>query len=255
MAIYALRPLSTGEILDGALTLLRRHFRLVLWIALAFEGVPTVMDVYLDLAGGGGGHPGLALLDRILSATGAMLGTGAPVRVVSEAYLGRTPRLRDALGFAGDKLGAIFGANFTSGILTALALLALVVPGIVVACGYSVAAEVAALASPGSAGAALRRSWDLTKGFKGKALALWLVSVCLILAVFLGAGLLGGVLAALGGAFEAGGPGVTAVGSLFVFSGVSFLVPPLFFRLPGGQGGVCFGNLTQQPGTGGRGQR
>ena len=34
MAIYALRPLSTGEILDGALTLLRRHFRLVLWIAL-----------------------------------------------------------------------------------------------------------------------------------------------------------------------------------------------------------------------------
>ena len=58
MAIYALRPLSTGEILDGALTLLRRHFRLVLWIALAFEGVPTVMDVYLDLAGGGGTIPG-----------------------------------------------------------------------------------------------------------------------------------------------------------------------------------------------------
>ena len=195
MAIYALRPLSTGEILDGALTLLRRHFRLVLWIALAFEGVPTVMDVYLDLAGGGGDHPGLALLDRILSATGAMLVTGATVRVVSEAYLGRTPRLRDALGFAGDKLGAIFGANFTSGILTALALLALVVPGVVVACGYSVAAEVAALESPGSAGAALRRSWDLTKGFKGKALALWLVAVCLMLAVFLGAGLLGGVLA------------------------------------------------------------
>ena len=81
MAIYALRPLSTGEILDGALTLLRRHFRLVLWIALAFEGVPTVMDVYLDLAGGGGDHPGLALLDRILSATGAMLVTGATVRV------------------------------------------------------------------------------------------------------------------------------------------------------------------------------
>src|SRR5881398_1160864 len=104
MAIYALRPLSTGEILDGALTLLRRHLRLVLWIALAFEGVPTVMDVYLDLAGGGGDHPGLALLDRILSATGAMLVTGATVRVVSEAYLGRTPRLRCA-GLRGRQAG------------------------------------------------------------------------------------------------------------------------------------------------------
>src|ERR1051325_5125388 len=155
MAIYVLRPLSTGEVLDGALTLLRRHFRLVLSIALVCEGIPSIIDVYVDLPGGGRQNPGLALLDRLLSAIGALLVTGATVRVVSEAYLGRTPRLRDALGFAGDKLGAIFGANFASGILTGLAFLALVIPGIVVACGYSVAAQVAALESPGSAGGAL----------------------------------------------------------------------------------------------------
>jgi len=250
MAIYALRPLSTGEILDGALTLLRRHFRLVLWIALAFEGVPTVMDVYLDLAGGGGDHPGLALLDRILSATGAMLVTGATVRVVSEAYLGRTPRLRDALGFAGDKLGAIFGANFTSGILTALALLALVVPGVVVACGYSVAAEVAALESPGSAGAALRRSWDLTKGFKGKALALWLVAVCLMLAVFLGAGLLGGVLAALGGAFEPVVAVLTAFVSLFVYPVISCVFTLFYYDLRVRKEGFDLEILAKQLGLG-----
>src|ERR1051325_3802409 len=183
MAIYVLRPLSTGEVLDGALTLLRRHFRLVLSIALVCEGIPSIIDVYVDLPGGGRQNPGLALLDRLLSAIGALLVTGATVRVVSEAYLGRTPRLRDALGFAGDKLGAIFGANFASGILTGLAFLALVIAG-----GCSVAAQVAALESPGSAGGALRRSWDLTKGFKGKALVLWMVSICLILVVFFGAG-------------------------------------------------------------------
>jgi hypothetical protein len=250
MATYPLRPLSTGEILDGALTLLRRHFRLVLWISLACEGIPSVMDVYLDLAGGGGQHSGLALLDRILSAIGAMLVTGATVRVVSEAYLGRTPRLRDALGFAGDKLGAIFGANFMSGILTALALLALVVPGIVVACGYSVAAQVAALETPGSAGAALSRSWSLTKGFRAKALVLWLVSVCLVLVVFLGAGVLGGLLAALGGALEAAVAVFAAFASLLVYPVISFVFTLFYYDLRVRKEGFDLEVLATQLGLG-----
>src|SRR2546422_10747760 len=84
------------------------------------------------------------------------------------------------------------------GLLTFLALIALVIPGVVVACGYSVAAEVAALES-GSAGGALRRSWGLTKGVKLEALGLWGVSGCLILVVFLGARARGGFRAALAG--------------------------------------------------------
>src|SRR3989449_9365303 len=84
----------------------------------------------------------------------SMLVTGATVRIVSEAYLGRTPRLGDALRFAGGRLGVIFGANFLGGLLTFLALLALVIPGVVVACGYSVAAEVAAVEAGGGGGAA-----------------------------------------------------------------------------------------------------
>ena len=38
MATLELRPLSTGEILDGALALLRRHFTLLFGIAVACEG-------------------------------------------------------------------------------------------------------------------------------------------------------------------------------------------------------------------------
>src|SRR2546425_12905132 len=88
------------------------------------------MDVYMDLAGGTLRHPGLNLLDRVLTAIGSMLVTGATVRIVSEAYLGRTPRLGDALRFAGGRLGAIFGANLLGGLLTFLALIALVIPGV-----------------------------------------------------------------------------------------------------------------------------
>src|SRR5919197_2009415 len=218
MASLELRPLSTGEMLDGALTLLRRHFALVLGIAVVCEGIPTAMDVYIDLAGGASHHAGLSLLDRALSLVGSVLVTGATVRVVSEAYLGRTPLFGDALRFAGSRFGAMFVANLMSGLVTALATLALIIPGIVVACGYSVATEAAALES-GSSGEALRRSWALTKGFKWKAFTLWTVSVALILIVYLGAGVLGGVLGGIMG-------GLDTVLALFA-AFVSLLIYPL----------------------------
>lgn len=201
MTTYQLRPLSIGEILDGALIVLRRHFALVLVIAIVCEGIPTAMDVYIDLTGGASLNPGLSLLDRLLTLVGSVLVTGATVRVVSEAYLGRMPIFGDAMNFAFSRFGAIFGANFMSGLLTVLATLALIIPGIIVACGYSVAAEVAALES-GSSSEALRRSWDLTKGFKLKALALGVVSVGLILIVYLGAGVVGGLLGGVVGGLD-----------------------------------------------------
>jgi len=218
MTDYQLRPLSIGEILDGALVLLRRHFTLVLGIAVVCEGIPTAMDVYIDLTGGGSQNPGLSLLDRLLTLVGSVLVTGATVRVVSEAYLGRTPLFGDAMRFAGSRFGTILGANIMSGFLTVLATLALVIPGIVVACGYSVAAEAAALES-GSAGEALRRSWGLTKGFKWKGLALGVVSIGLILVVYLGAGVLGGILGEVMGGLDE----VLAV----LAAGVSLLIYPV----------------------------
>jgi len=125
MAAYALRPMSTGEILDGALTLLRRHFGLLCGLAIVCQGLPTVLDVYLELAGGTAEHPGLSLLDRLLTWFGSLLVSGGTVWVVSETYLGRVPRLRDALGFAGDHVGDVFGAGLAAGLVTLLATLAL----------------------------------------------------------------------------------------------------------------------------------
>ena len=131
---------------------------------------------------------------------------------------------------AGGRLGAIFGANLLGGLLTFLALIALVIPGVVVACGYSVAAEVAALES-GSAGDALRRSWDLTKGFKLKALVLWVVSVSLILLVFLGAGALGGFVAALAGGLDALVTLLAAFVSLLIYPLISCVFTLFYYDL------------------------
>src|SRR5687768_12735772 len=128
MASYQLRPMSTGEILDGAFVLLRRQFLLLMGIAVVCQGIPTAMDVYIELMGGPAQNQGLSLLDRVLTLVGGVLVTGATVRVVSEAYLGGTPQFGDAMRFAGQKFGTIFGANFISGFFTILATLALIIP-------------------------------------------------------------------------------------------------------------------------------
>ena len=247
MATYELRPLSIGEILDGALILLRRHFALVLGIAVVCEGIPTAMDVYIDLTGGASQNPGLSLLDRVLTLVGSVLVTGATVRVVSEAYLGRTPLFGDAMGFAGGRFGTILGANIMSGFLTVLATLALVIPGIVVACGYSVAAEAAALES-GTASEALRRSWDLTKGFKLKALALGVVSIGLILVVYLGAGVLGGIMGEVVGGLDVVLAVLAACVSLLIYPVISCVFTLFYYDLRVRKEGFDLEMLSRQLG-------
>ena len=217
MGAYTLRPLSTGEILDGALTLLRRHFGLLCGLAIVCQGLPTALDVYLELAGGTARHPGLSLLDRLLTWFGSLLVSGGTICVVSETYLSRVPRLRDALGFAGDHVGQVFAAGFASGLVTLLATLALVIPGIVVACGYSVVTQVAVLEPKGSSGA-LGRSWDLTKGFKWKALGLWAVSLALLIVLLAGTT----VIAAVAEQVQA-----VQVGSVVLSSAAELLFYPL----------------------------
>ncbi len=247
MATYQLRPLSFGELLDGALVLLRRHFGLVLSIAVVCEGIPTAMDVYIDLTGGASQNPGLSLLDRLLTLVGSVLVTGATVRVVSEAYLGRSPLFGDAMRFAGSRFGAILGANIMSGILTFLATLALVIPGIVVACGYSVAAEAAALES-GSSSDALRRSWELTKGFRWKALALGVVSIGLILVVFVGAGVVGGILGGVMGGLDVVLVVLGACVSLLIYPVISCVFTVFYYDLRVRKEGFDLEMLSRQLG-------
>ena len=249
MAQLALRPLSTGEILDGAFMLLRRHFGLLFGIAVACQGVPTAVQLYIELASGGRVDPMGGLIIRILNAVGTLLVTGATVRAVSDAYLGGVPRLGDALRYGVEKLGRVFGATFLSGIVTLLATLALVVPGIIVFCGYSVAGQVAALEPLNSSTDALRRSWDLTKGFKGKAFVLWIVSFALLFVVVLGAGALGAAAGALTGGLDATVTVLIALVSLLIYPLITCVFTLLYYDLRVRKEGFDLEVLSSQLGS------
>jgi hypothetical protein len=248
MAQLALRPLSTGEILDGAFTLLRRHFGLLFGIAVACQGVPTAVELYIELASGGRVDPMGGLIIRILNAVGTLLVTGATVRAVSDAYLGGVPRLGDALRYGVEKLGRVFGATFLSGIVTLLATLALVVPGIIVFCGYSVAGQVAALEPLNSSTDALRRSWDLTKGFS-KAFVLWIVSFALLFVVVLGAGALGAAAGALAGGLDATVTVLIALVSLLIYPLITCVFTLLYYDLRVRKEGFDLEVLSSQLGS------
>ncbi len=175
MATYELKAMSLGEILDGAFALYRDFFGTLVSIAIVCQGIPTILGVYISVGGGNLEHVALTIVVLIASAIGGLVATGGTLWAISEAYLGRNPIAMDALVFALGKVWRILIASVAKYILVALGFLFFIIPGIIVACGYAVVAQVVVLENHPAATDALGRSWTLTKGSKRRALALGLV--------------------------------------------------------------------------------
>src|SRR5439155_120341 len=122
---------------------------------------------------------------------------GARVSAISEAYLGNEPSLSEALDFAFGKLGRTLAAGFATGILVVFASILLLIPGIVVASGLSVAVQAAVLEPLPGGTDGLGRSWSLTQGFKWRAFGLYVVVIVLVLLCLLGFAVLAGLAATL----------------------------------------------------------
>jgi hypothetical protein len=180
MATYQMRAMSLGEILDGALAVYRRHFGALFGIAVVCYGIPALLDVYVELRGGVFFAAGMWLLARVLSAVGGLIAAGATVKVVSDAYLGAEPVMGDAMHFAVGRMVRILVAGVAKYVLVFLASLLLIVPGIIVACGYAVVVQTVVLEDLRASTDALSRSWTLTRGFKGKVFLLYVVLFVLL---------------------------------------------------------------------------
>ncbi len=204
MTTYELRAMSIGEILDGAFALYRDFFGTLVSIAIVCQGVPTILGVYISVGGGNLAHFGLSLVVLLVSAIGGLVATGATLWAISEAYLGREPATMDALVFALGKVLRILIAGIAKYILMSLGFLLLIVPGIVIACGYAVVAQVVVLENHPAATDALGRSWTLTKGSKRRAFALGLVVWILVYLPFVAGQALATIVPGLQITFDVG---------------------------------------------------
>ncbi|HEV2749952.1 MAG TPA: hypothetical protein VGV12_05440 [Gemmatimonadales bacterium] len=216
-----IRPMNFGEILDGALVMYRRYFGLFLKLAVVVLAVPALLFVYVGARWQGAlttptQNSGAAMVSLLLwlfpilivyFLAGLVL-TAGTVRIISDAYLGRTPSLQDALALGLSKLWALvgvglgkgtivllaaFGVAIVVGLLTVIAksagvggVLLIFVAGaagawfvVYVLCGYGVTTPVVVLEELGSSFDSFRRSWELTRGFRGKVFGLGAIAFLL----------------------------------------------------------------------------
>jgi hypothetical protein len=215
-----IRPMNFGEILDGALVMYRRHFGLFFKLAVVVLAVPVLLLVYVTARWQGAflmrSQDPTAVLSvlvwflpiLILYYLASLVLTAGTVRIISDAYLGRAPRLQDALALGLSKLWGLVGVGLGKGVIVLLAgfgfaiivgLLAVMAKGagaggallifvagvagawfvIYVLCGYGVTTPIVVLEELGSSFDAFRRSWELTRGFRGKVFGLGFIAFLL----------------------------------------------------------------------------
>lgn len=195
MATYQLRQLSSGEILDTSVGVYRRIFGTLVAIAIICQGAPSVIQIYLQLSDGIITSPGLWLLSVVLTGVGGLIAAGATLWAISETYLGSEAALGPALRFALGKAWRLFVAGLAKYLVAFLAALLFLIPGIIVACGYSVVAQAVVLEDDLRAPTdALGRSWFLTKGFKWRAFGLYVVVYVILYVPFVAGGMLAAFL-------------------------------------------------------------
>lgn len=190
-----LRPMEMGEILDGALTIYRRHFGLFVRLGVTALFVPVLLTVYVEFSGGQQQHIVLWFLTTVIQYFATLLLTAGAIRVISDSYLGREPDLSDALSLGFAKMGSLFVVGLAKGLIFVLigggiglivfifvgvqagaasALLAFVAALggfwflIWVACGYAVTTQIVVLEVLPGAFECFGRSWGLTQGFRRK---------------------------------------------------------------------------------------
>jgi uncharacterized membrane protein len=223
-----LRPLTVGEILDTSFSLYRRHFAALATVALICTGVPLVLRLFLETAGGIFNNLALALLYGISLVVLNLVATGATVFIVSESYLGRPISAREALDRATPYIGRILVCSLLLALVVGLGFLLLLIPGIMLAVGLALAIPAVVLEPRSSASAALSRSWELTRGARWRIFGL---GVTLLVLLYIPVLAITGLLALLVSPSQAviGSASVLMIAVLAVSGIVQMFIYPLFY--------------------------
>lgn len=176
----ALRPLSVGEILDVSFTLYRRHFGPLVTVALICSGLPVLLSVYIEAAGGMLVNPLLTLAYYVGLMVLSAIATAATVHIVSASYLGQPLGAGDALARATPLLGRLIVCSILLALVVGLGFIFFLVPGVILACGLLLAFPAVVLEPGRSATGALGRSWVLTRGSRWRMFGLLLTLLILL---------------------------------------------------------------------------
>ena len=201
-----LRPLSVGEILDAGFRLFRHRFgTLVLCVLVPIVPLyilgtlivgstdPNAFDVNAPSSSDATAAVG-QLLDRLLASVAAALAVAACFKAISAAYLGERAGVGDSLRYSLGRLLPLIVAYFALVLILLLSFVALIIPFFYMAVRLSMTFPALVCEKAGPF-AAIRRSWQLTRGNWWRVFGTLLVVVLLMLVLSIALGLvLGGVL-------------------------------------------------------------
>ncbi len=135
MSAPALRPLSTGEILDVSFGLYRQRFGPLVKVALLTAALPMLIGIYVTTAGGQFANLGLLVANLILKTVLDIVALGATIFIVSESYLGHDLSAADALKRSAPFLGRLIWLSILLGPGDRYRLPAVLLPGCVFLAG------------------------------------------------------------------------------------------------------------------------
>ncbi len=199
--LFPIGSMTLGDILDRGLKLLMARlgtfYAINLIVGLPALIVQLVMpSVTASMENPGGPSGGLAvgalvgfLVLAFVSLIFAYLGNAASLRVVVQEFVGQPCGMGEALKFAWGRVGALIGTSILAGLAIMGGYFLLIVPGILFSIWFAFIAQVVVVEDL-SGSAALGRSRDLTKGFRGRVLWVGFLLIIISLLVSAAAGLL-----------------------------------------------------------------
>lgn len=175
-----LRPLSLGEILDVSFGLYRALFVPLLLVAIASQGLPMILSIYVQAAGLQGISIALTLGVLLFSVIGSALASAASTFILSEQYMGRAITAGDALARAWPFIGRVIMLSLLTSLLCMLGLVLLLIPGLILISGLVLASPALVIEGRPHATDAMGRSWALTRGHRWKIFGALVVTGILI---------------------------------------------------------------------------
>lgn len=232
MTAPILRPLSMGEVLDTAFGLYRNQFVALVTIAAAMQTLPGLLGVYIEVTGLSPlTHPLLFLLQFFLGLLFSSIAVVASTFVISGAYLDRQVTASEAISRALPFLVPLVILSALSGLVIMVGFILLIVPGFIAVAGLALANAALVIETPISPMDAMRRSWQLTKGARGKVITTIFVGSLLMVIPMMVVLIMGSIGSVLGFWPLWIAPVLTLALRIFIFPFVYAVVVVLYYDM------------------------
>lgn len=179
-SVPPLRALTLGELLDVGFGLYRSRFVPLLTIAIVVHILPTLIGVYLQTAEQAFSLWPVTLAYLLVEVILSSLGVAATTNVISDAYLGHDITAGEALRRAVPLLWRLIVISLLTWLLVGIGLILMIVPGFILLSGLLLSSVAMVVERPDRATGAMARSWELTRGDRGKAFGTVLVAFLLL---------------------------------------------------------------------------